>query len=243
MCISSSAPLPWTVTAQNLAEHARNPIHTDAGAQAAGFPRALVAGVTTYAYLTHPVAAAWGEHWLSHGGGELRLRRPVFDHDIVQCTPHPDGDAVEIHAMTSEPDQPRAIFRAIRDAGSVPAIRPGQVLPVHHFHLEGVHGTDRGLLAGDDLALYAEHNLVHPAVWPTLANDVVHTEVATSSWVHTRSIIRHHARVKAGSQAEIHSAIVDRFTAHGERVVLDFHIVVNGQVVASLEHEAIISLP
>ena len=76
-----------------------------------------------------------------------------------------------------------------------------------------------------------------------MANDVVHTEVATSSWVHTRSIIRHHARVEAGSQAEIHSAIVDRFTAHGERVVLDFHIVVNGQVVASLEHEAIISLP
>jgi len=243
MCISSSAPLPWTVTAQNLAEHARNPIHTDAGAQAAGFPRALVAGVTTYAYLTHPVAAAWGDHWLSHGGGELRLRRPVFDRDIVQCTPHPDGDAVEIHAITSEPDQPRAIFRAIRDAGPAPAMRPGQVLPVHRIHLEGVHGTDRGLLAGDDLALYAEHNLVHPAVWPTLANDVVHTEVATSSWVHTRSIIRHHARVEAGSQAEIHSAIVDRFTAHGERVVLDFHIVVNGQVVASLEHEAIISLP
>ena len=28
-----------------------------AGAQAAGFPRALVAGVTTYAYLTHPLLA------------------------------------------------------------------------------------------------------------------------------------------------------------------------------------------
>ena len=26
----------WTVTARNLPEHARNPIHTDAGAQAAG---------------------------------------------------------------------------------------------------------------------------------------------------------------------------------------------------------------
>ena len=111
--IELSAPISWTVTAQNLAEHARNPIHTDAGAQAAGFPRALVAGVTTYAYLTHPVAAAWGEHWLSHGGGELRLRRPVFDHDTVQCIPQPDGDAVVIQAITSEPDQPRATFRAV----------------------------------------------------------------------------------------------------------------------------------
>ena len=49
----------WSIIAQNLPEHARNPIHTDAGAQAAGFPRALVAGVTTYAYMTHPVVAAW----------------------------------------------------------------------------------------------------------------------------------------------------------------------------------------
>ena len=241
--IESSAPFSWTVTAQNLAEHARNPIHTDAGAQAAGFPRALVAGVTTYAYLTHPVADAWGEHWLSNGGGELRLRRPVFDHDTVQCVPHPDGDAVEIQAITSEPDQPRATFRAVRDSGPVPVMRAGDVLPVHYILLEGVHGTDRGLLAGDDLALYAQLNLVHPAVWPTLANDVVHTEIATSSWVHTRSIIRHHARVTAGSHAEIHGTIVDRFTAHGERVVVDFHIVVDGNVVASLEHEAIISLP
>jgi hypothetical protein len=122
-------------------------------------------------------------------------------------------------------------------------MRAGDKLPVHYMHLDGVHGTERGLLAGDDLALYAQLNLVHPAVWPTLANDVVHTEIATSSWVHTRSIIRHHARVTAGSHAETHAAIVDRFTAHGERVVVDFHIVVDGTVVASLEHEAIISLP
>jgi hypothetical protein len=33
---------PWIVTARNLEHHARNPIHTDEGAQAQGFPRALV---------------------------------------------------------------------------------------------------------------------------------------------------------------------------------------------------------
>jgi hypothetical protein len=37
-------PTPWTVTAHNLPEHAPNPIHTDAGAHAAGSPRALMAG-------------------------------------------------------------------------------------------------------------------------------------------------------------------------------------------------------
>ena len=241
--IESSAPISWTVTAQNLAEHARNPIHTDAGAQAAGFPRALVAGVTTYAYLTHPVAAAWGEQWLSHGGGELRLRRPVFDHDTVQCVPHRDGDAVEIHAITSEADQPRATFRAVRDSGPVPAMRAGHPIATHTFHLIDNHGPNHGEHVGDDLSLYAQHNLVHPAVWPKLANDVIHKEVATGSWIHTRSIIRHHALVYGGSTLEIHSAIVDRFTRSGERIIADFHMVVDGVIAVSIEHEAIISLP
>ncbi|MBK9970506.1 MAG: hypothetical protein IPP16_07150 [Acidimicrobiaceae bacterium] len=111
-----AAPVSWSVVAQNLPEHARNPIHTDAGAQAAGFPRALVAGVTTYAYLTHPIVVAWGVEWLQRGGGEVRFRRPVFDHDLLRCTPSPDEDgdddagagvgAVTVHAITDEPEQP-----------------------------------------------------------------------------------------------------------------------------------------
>jgi hypothetical protein len=36
---------------------------------------------------------------------------------------------------------------------------------------------------------------------------------------------------------------VKRFESHGERAVLDVHIVVDGQVIASLEHEAIVALP
>ena len=84
-------PIAWHINASNLAEHARNPIHTDAGAQAAGFPRALVAGVTTYAYLTHPLIVAWGEKWLHNGGGEVRFRRPVFDGDVFQATPTSPG--------------------------------------------------------------------------------------------------------------------------------------------------------
>ena len=82
----------WTVRARNLPEHADNRIHTDAGARAAGFPAALVAGVTTYAYLTHPIVAAWGLDWVANGGGEVRFDAPVFDHDDVTCTPVVDDD-------------------------------------------------------------------------------------------------------------------------------------------------------
>ena len=240
---NAQQPVEWSVKAQNLPEHARNPIHTDAGAQAAGFPRALVAGVTTYAYMTHPLIVAWGEDWLARGGGEVRFRRPVFDHDVLRCLPVVDGDVVEVQAITSEPEQPRAIFRAVRDGGAVAPLREGEVLPSKEFQLIDTFSCDYGLRAGDDLSFFADRGLVHPAVWPALANDIVYNFVARGSWVHMRSIIRHHATAAVGATAELRSVVVKRFESHGERAVLDVHIVVDDQVVASLEHEAIVALP
>ena len=80
-------------------------------------------------------------------------------------------------------------------------------------------------------------------MWPALANDIVYNYVARGSWVHMRSIIRHHATAPVGATAELRSVVIKRFESHGERAVLDVHIVVDGQVVASLEHEAIVALP
>ena len=240
---TAQQPVEWSIIAQNLPEHARNPIHTDAGAQAAGFPRALVAGVTTYAYMTHPLVVAWGEDWLARGGGEIRYRRPVFDQDLLRCVPVFEDNAVLVEAITSEPEQPRAIFRAVRDGGEVKPLRDGEVLPSKEFQLIDTFSCDYGSRAGDDFSFYADHGLVHPAVWPALANDIVYNSVARGSWVHMRSIIRHHATAPVGSTAELRSVVVRRFESHGERAVLDVHIVVEGQVVASLEHEAIVALP
>jgi hypothetical protein len=58
-----------------------------------------------------------------------------------------------------------------------------------------------------------------------------------------RSIVRHHAIAREGATAELSSVVVRRFEAHGERAVLDVHVSVDGVVVASLEHEAIVALP
>lgn len=241
--MTSHAPVRWVTTARNLPEHARNPIHTDAGARAAGFPRALVAGVTTYAYLTHPIVEAWGMDWLTRGGGEVRFRRPVFDNDTVTCEPVDDGEAVTVDALTDEPEQPRAYLRAIRDGGPVTPLREGEVLPIRRYQLSGEFGSDYGARAGDPFGFYASHGVVHPAVWPALANDLFYNELVRGSWVHTRSIVRHHATVAPDKTAELRSVVVNRFQSHGERAVVDIHIVVDDQVVASLEHEAIIELP
>jgi hypothetical protein len=239
-----AVPQTWTVRARNLAEHADNRIHTDAGARAAGFPAALVAGVTTYAYLTHPIVAAWGLDWVANGGGEVRFDAPVFDDDEVTCTPVVDGDAVVVVARCVDGAAPRATLRAVADCGPLPAVRDGTPLTSRRVELGDRWGADYGERAGDDLDLYRREGVVHPAVWPALANHVVGADLVRGPWIHLRSVVRHHGLAPAGAVADVHAVVVDRFHRRsGERAIVDVLIEVEGRVVASLEHEAIIALP
>ncbi len=232
----------WNVVATNLPEHARNRIHTDAGAQAAGFPRALVAGVTTYAYLTHPVVAAWGEAWLASGGGEVRFHAPVFDGDLVCCTPVVGETGTRIEARVGDAARARAVLAVWERSGSVPPLRPGDELAPLDVVLTGELGHGYGKRAGDDVSLYERDGIVHPAVWPALANQLVHAQLAQGSWIHVRSRIDHHALAHDGQTAHVEARVVDRFERRGERAVLDVRIEADGVVVASLEHEAIVRL-
>ena len=230
----------WEVRAQNLPEHARNPIHTDGGAQAAGFARALVAGVTTYAYLTHPIVADAGLEWLRRGGGEVRFRSPVFEHDALRLVPVETDGGTLVEARVGDEEAVRASLHALLDAGPPPPMRAGEPLRTREIRLEGEFGDEYGSRAGDDLPLYAAQGVVHPAVWPALANHVVHADVARGSWIHTRSIIRHHALARVGSVAHVHAVVVERFHRGGDRALLDVRIEIDGEPVATLEHEAII---
>ncbi|MEM9608287.1 MAG: hypothetical protein AAGA99_12750 [Actinomycetota bacterium] len=233
----------WEARAVNLPEHAGNAIHTDAGARAAGFPAALVAGVDVYGYLTHLPVVAWGESWLSSGGAEVRFRRPVFDDDLIRSTAAEAPDDEGAVAVTGEVDgSARAIARFWPAAPTAPEARSGERLAPLTLPLEerwGRHG-DR---LGDDLPLYADRGLVHPVLWPHLANQVVARDLISGSWIHTRSIIRHHAAVTVGGEAAARATVVERFDSPaGERAVLDVSIEVDGDVVATLEHEAIVRL-
>lgn len=255
----SDVPVSWTVIARNLPEHASNPIHTDAGAQAAGFPSALVAGVTTYAYLTHPIVAAWGLDWLAGGGAEVRFRAPVVAGRLIECTPstddeHRDDDRdddrhdehdgdVTVEAIDPREDtNPRAVLRAVRSVGPPVPRRPGDELPSLRIALTGEFGPDYGARAGDDLPRYLDDGIVHPAVWPALANRVYSTHLVNGSWIHTRSIVRHHATAPAGAEVDVHATVVDRFERHGQRAVCDIDIVLDGRPIVTIEHEAIVDL-
>jgi acyl dehydratase len=240
----SEIPETWTVAARNLPEHAGNAIHTDAGAIAAGFESALVAGVTTYAYLTHPLVEAWGLDWLTRGGGEVRFRAPVFADDRVDCVPTPseDGTVLVEAICPSQPVNPRVTFTATRDSGPPPALRDGEPLASRQISLTGEFGDGYGWRAGDDIELYRRDGIVHPAVWPSMANRVMSTDLVNGAWIHTRSIIRHHAPGPAGATVDVHATVIDRFERHGQRAVIDVLIEHEGRPIASLEHEAIVDL-
>lgn len=231
---------PWSTTAINLADHSDNLIHTDAGARAAGFERALVAGTTVYAYLTHLPVEAWGADWVGSGGGELRLRRPVFDEERVDClvTETPDGPLV-----TAEVGGDARASLTVWQHVTPPAIRDGESLRPLETRLTADH-MSYGARCGDDLALYAERGIAPPVTWANLANSVFKQNLVTGPWIHVRSKIFHEATVGLGAAIRIEPVLIDRFDSRaGERALVDMRLFADGEPVATIEHEAIITLP
>ncbi len=232
----------WSIRARNLPEHAGNPIHTDEGGRAAGFDAALVAGVTVYAYLTRPIVEAWGMDWLSRGTAEVRFTSPVLADDPVDCVPEETDGGVEVRAMVNGESRARLIAMRTSEDDDFSARSLHQPLQRHVEPLVG-EWDGYGLRAGDDLGLYSEAGIVHPAVWTALANSVVKRNLVAGPWVHTRSHIRHHCTATVGATAVIDAVVVNRFeTRSGSRAVLEVQISVDGEPVASLEHEALVSL-
>jgi acyl dehydratase len=72
---------------------------------------------------------------------------------------------------------------------------------------------------------------------------VVTRNLVDGAWIHTRSRIRHHGIAHVGAMATVQATVVDRFdTRSGRRAVLDVAISVDGALVATIEHEAIVAL-
>jgi hypothetical protein len=117
-------------------------------------------------------------------------------------------------------------------------------VPTVSIRLEGQYSSAYGTRAGDDLAIYGRLGVAHPAVWPALANHVVHRHVAQGAWIHTRSRITHLGLGPDGGLAEVRSVVVERHERKGrEEARLDVRISVDGRPTAWLEHEAIVRLP
>jgi acyl dehydratase len=225
----------WSITAVNLAEHASNTIHTDAGAKAAGFDAALVAGVTTYAYLTHLPATAWGLDWVRAGSASVQFKHPVLDGDAVECRVGND----RVDATVSGTVCAVAKFAEVADEIEV---RSGDALEPIEFALDE-SWCDYGSRAGDDCLLYSRHHIAHPTSWPRIANAFFHEQMVTGPWIHVRSHIAHFGVGRIGSTIRATATVVERFDSRaGKRAKLDVRITSDGELVAALDHEAIIEL-
>lgn len=236
------APLvAWSAVAPNLPEHADNPIHTDEGAREAGYPAAVVAGTTVYALMTHPPAVAWGDDWIGRGGCEVRFRGPVLEDDQVECRV-----AAGQHGHWTVEAVARGDVASTCEVwldAELPEARDGEPLPSIELVLDDGWAS-YGTRSGDDLAVYAERGIAHPAVWPSLGNRVFKEHLVTGPWIHTRSRIAHCAVAARDTPIRIDSTVVDRFdTRAGARAVVDIRITdPDDRVLCVIEHEALIEL-
>ena len=237
----------WSVEAVNLPEHADNPVHTDAGARAAGFRSALVAGTTVHAYLTRPIVEAWGVDWLAGGSSMVEFVAPVEAGDRFDCRPVVAADgSVEVRGEVAGDLRARLVaHRRCPDGflgGPTVGARGSGALPPHVEVLDGPR-ADYACRAGEDLELYDESGLVHPCIWTTLANGVMVRHLVDPPWIHTRSRIVHHDTARVGGTALIEAVVIDRFeTRRGSRAVVDVAVSVDGRPVATVRHEALVSL-
>jgi hypothetical protein len=108
-------------------------------------------------------------------------------------------------------------------------------LPSRDIVLADRYGADYGVRIGDDLDVYTTERVVHPAVWPALANAVFAADLVRGPWIHLRSSIRHHGLAAAGAVATVHATVIDRFQRRsGERAIVDVVIEVDGSLVVTI---------
>jgi acyl dehydratase len=227
-----------TFAAINLPEHANNPIHTDAGAHAAGFDGALVAGVTTYAAMTHVPSSAWGLDWLRRGGAAVRFRHPILDGRQVECVVRPDGHAVDATADGALCVEARFVETVVDRI----EIRDGDPLTPIEFEA-GSSWSDYGERSGDTSGVATSVGLIHPSAWPRIANQFCHEQLVIGPWIHVRSRIAHLDAPAIGAEIRATANVVERIDSRaGRRAVLDVWIEANGRPAAAIEHEAIIEI-
>jgi len=263
----------YRVKARNTAESGENRIHDDAVARRYGFRGGLVPGVTVYAYLTYPLAAAFGPAWLERGTASVRFVKPVLEGEEVLVTPQVDrhdasGLAATLVASTQAAGPcatleatlpaatPTPVNLAAYGTAPLPAERPAATRA--HFERMEVLGTPEALYdearaaayadsVGDPLSLYrGPEGWVHPAFLIDQANRAIDRNVRLGPWIHTGSVVRHLGGARIGERLATRGRVRSVFERKGrEFVEVDLAIVAGARArpVAHILHTAIYHLP
>lgn len=227
----------WSVTAVNDARDSGNPIHDDDAAQRYGFGAGLVAGVTTYGYLLHPLVVALGADFLRDGASSIRLRSPVYAGEVLTVTARlaaRDVAGLRFELEVRNPQQalcavgtaqwpasvmavtplpPHAPLTSTRRAATPEALRAAPVLGTLQVTQSVEEARQFADAAADRLAVYA--GLVHPAWLLRQANILVDRSVAVDAWVHTASEVQHLGTAHAGEPITVRGQVVALYERKG----------------------------
>jgi len=256
----------YEVRAYNAATASENKIHDDAVARTYGFEGGLVPGVTVYAYLTHPVVAAFGHSWLEHGTMTARFVRPCYDGDeitvdvtasevagdrVLEVTARRPGDEIVATAAASLPARPLHP-PAIGDYPTAPM--PDERAPATEeslgaldtlgsleatFHAE--HAAAFLDEINEDLDLYRDGGPAHPGYLLLAANWILGANVRLGPWMHVGSDVTNHGVVDDGDRVSTRGRVAGLFERKGHQIVeLDLLMVANGsRPVLHARHTAI----
>jgi acyl dehydratase len=247
----SQAPAPggplatYRVRAHNNATGMGNSIHDDDEARRHGYRGGLVPGVTTWAYLSHPLVEVLGPAFVERGSAEVRLVAPVYEGDEVEIEVAPaqraDSDAVQAVAQVAgtgvvatatawlgegvDPDGVGAGQRAPlplpeeRPPADETSLAPGRVLGTIPIAIAEADARAYLATVGESLPLFEERGAVHPGQLLQLANRALAANVALGPWVHVGSQLTNGALVRRDEPLEVRSQVRDRFERRGHQFV------------------------
>jgi len=262
----------YRVKAVNTSTDSENKIHDDATAKQYGFSGGLVPGVTVYAYLTQPLAAAFGTAWLTRGTANVRFVKPVLDGEEVRVVGEVTsrdpqvGVSATVRALTASTGECAVLTATVPAGAPTPlnvAMYPEAPLPAERlpgtpewFSTHSTLGTfvtqydeaqarDYTGNVSDTLPLYnATGRWVHPAFYGHMGNRSLRTNVLIGPWIHIGSVIRHLGSARIGDTLTARAKVRSLWEKKGRDFVeLDMAILANGKPVAHVMHSAIFRLP
>lgn len=269
--VSDTLPI-YRVTAKNTST-GENKIHDDATARRYGFPGALVPGVTVYAYMTQPLAAAFGAAWLARGTATVRFVKPVLEGEEVTVTGDitaRDGRGVTATLTAGTAGTPVcATLTATIPAGAptpvnvatygeapLPEPRPEatrehwasmQTLGTPRTHYDDAAAEAYVAKVGEALGLYrGPAGWVHPGFLLEQGNRALDRNVRMGPWIHVGSTVRHLGGARVGERLATRGKVRSLFEKKGREFVEVDVVIVAGErprPVAHLLHTAIYRLP
>ena len=261
----------YRVKARNVSSSGENAIHDDETARRYGFRGALVPGVMVYAYMTEPLAAAFGAAWLTRGTATVRFVKPVLDGEellvrgavtardaggVTATLTAGTAATAECATLTATipAGRPTPVNLALYRTAPLPEPRPAatrahlaslDAVGSPQAHYDAARAAEYLAKVDDPLAVYrGADGAVHPGFFLEQANRALDRNVKMGPWIHVGSAVRHLGAAHVGDHFATRGKVRSLFEKKGrEFVELDLVIVAGDRPVAHVLHTAIYQLP